>query len=161
MERITNEIPQETGDESSGTHLIVPITSDRGLCGGVNNTVGKAAKALNKELKGDKFIAILGMKGQQLLARTHGQQVQYSKIVSNNIGMRDVALILLANFKIVRCITEIYKSPTSFALASEIAEEISSAKQYDKAHIIYNRFKSAIAYETLVDEVDSAGSTHN
>ena len=58
---------------------------------------------------------------------------------------------------IQRVITEIYQSPTSFALASEIAEELANTKQYDKAHIVYNRFKSAIAYDTLVDEVDSAG----
>ena len=49
MSRITKEIPPPADDEVAGadmTHMIVPITSDRGLCGGVNSTVIKAAKAL-------------------------------------------------------------------------------------------------------------------
>ena len=112
--------------------MIVPITSDRGLCGGVNGAVIKASKRLCDGLKGDTSYAILGNKGEALLRRTHGQMIQ-------------------------RVITEIYVNPTSFALASEIAEEISTSKNYDKAHIIYNRFKSAIAYDTLVDEVESSG----
>jgi len=136
MAKITSEIPQ-VEDEVAGadmTHMIVPITSDRGLCGGVNGAVAKATKALDKELKGEKFLCILGNKGEALLKRTHGQLV-------------------------ARVITEIYLSPTSFALASEIAEEIAAVKQYDKAHIIYNRFKNSISYDTLVDEVESQGKS--
>jgi F-type H+-transporting ATPase subunit gamma len=135
MQRMTDEIPS-ADDEVAGsdmTHLLVPITSDRGLCGGINTAAIKATKALAGDLKGDKTIAILGSKGESLLKRTHGALIQ-------------------------RVITEIYQSPTSFALASEIAEELANTKQYDKAHIVYNRFKSAIAYDTLVDEVDSADS---
>jgi hypothetical protein len=136
MAKITSEIPQ-VEDEVAGadmTHMIVPITSDRGLCGGVNGAVAKATKVLDKELKGEKFLCILGNKGEALLKRTHGQLV-------------------------TRVITEIYMSPTSFALASEIAEEIAAVKQFDKAHIIYNRFKNSISYDTLVDEVESQGKS--
>lgn len=134
MARITSEIPAADEGDVAGadmTHMIVPITSDRGLCGGVNGAVIKASKRLCDGLKGDTSYAILGNKGEALLRRTHGQMIQ-------------------------RVITEIYVNPTSFALASEIAEEISTSKNYDKAHIIYNRFKSAIAYDTLVDEVESS-----
>jgi len=133
MDKILAEIPAPGDEEVAGadmTHLIVPITSDRGLCGGVNSAVSKAVKVLDNELKGEKYIAILGNKGEALLKRTHGQMIK-------------------------RVITEIYLNPTSFALASEIAEELSSIQQYDKAHIVYNRFKSAIAYDTLCDEVES------
>lgn len=133
MQRITEEIPAAE-DEVAGTdmtHLIIPITSDRGLCGGVNTAVIKASKVLEGELKGDNAFAILGNKGEALLKRTHGEKMK-------------------------RVITEIYVSPTSFALASEIAEEVAACQQYDKAHIVYNRFKSAIAYDTLCDEVDSS-----
>jgi len=133
MSRITKEIPPAADDEVAGadmTHMIVPITSDRGLCGGVNSTVIKAAKILCNDLPGEKSFAILGNKGEALLKRTHGHMLS-------------------------RVITEIYVSPTCFALASEIAEEIASCKQYDKAHIIYNRFRSAISYDTLCDEIES------
>lgn len=138
MARITSEIPAADEGDVAGvdmTHMVVPITSDRGLCGGVNGAVIKAAKVLCNGLKGDITFALLGNKGEALLRRTHGQMIQ-------------------------RVITEIYQNPTSFALASEIAEEISTTKTYDKAHIIYNRFKSAIAYDTLCDEVDSSGKYH-
>lgn len=136
MERITSEIPAPADDEVAGTdmtHMIIPITSDRGLCGGVNTAVAKAAKILDAELKGEKMFSILGNKGEALLKRTHGQMIN-------------------------RVITEIYVNPTSFALASEIAEEVAGSAQYDKAHIIYNRFRSAISYDTLCDEVDSSDS---
>ncbi len=42
MARITSEIPPADEADVAGadmTHLIVPITSDRGLCGGVNTQV--------------------------------------------------------------------------------------------------------------------------
>jgi F-type H+-transporting ATPase subunit gamma len=136
MVKITSEIPDPADDEVAGTdmtHMLVPITSDRGLCGGVNSAVTKATKALEAQLKGDKTICILGNKGEALLKRTHGQMIK-------------------------RVITEIYVNPTSFALASEIAEELAGSAQYDKAHIVYNRFRSAIAYDTLSDEVDSSDS---
>jgi len=55
-----------------------------------------------------------------------------------------------------RVITEIYRNPTTFALASGIAEEITTSKEYDKGYIIYNRFRSAIRYDTLCDQFDSA-----
>jgi F0F1-type ATP synthase gamma subunit len=47
MARITSEIPPADDADVAGadmTHLIVPITSDRGLCGGVNTQVIRAAR---------------------------------------------------------------------------------------------------------------------
>jgi hypothetical protein len=52
--------------------LIVPITSDRGLCGGVNNQVGKVVLTMHADLakqgtNADVFI--IGEKGRPLLRR--------------------------------------------------------------------------------------------
>lgn len=58
--------------------------------------------------------------------------------------------------RIVRLVSDSYKNPTSFALASEIAEEMATATKYDKVAIFYNKFKSAIAYETIMEEIESA-----
>jgi len=110
--------------------MFVPITSDRGLCGGVNSSIAKAVKLMIPTVPDDSEIVVIGNKGDQLLKRTHGQ-------------------------KIVRIISDCYKNPTSFALASEICEEILALK-YDKAAIFFNKFKSAIAYETTCEEIESA-----
>eukprot|EP00287_Rhodomonas_sp_CCMP768_P010794 CAMPEP_0196733176 /NCGR_PEP_ID=MMETSP1091-20130531/12341_1 /TAXON_ID=302021 /ORGANISM="Rhodomonas sp., Strain CCMP768" /LENGTH=311 /DNA_ID=CAMNT_0042076533 /DNA_START=66 /DNA_END=1001 /DNA_ORIENTATION=- len=116
---------------SETTNLLLPMTSDRGLCGGVNGNVAKATKALLHELPADTTkLFVIGSKGEGLLKRTHGNML-------------------------VRSVSDAYSKPTSFALASEIAEEVIASMKYDKATLIYNKFKSAIAYDTLSETVDS------
>eukprot|EP00960_Hanusia_phi_P013962 409959-Hanusia_phi.AAC.1 len=138
IEHMVQEIPAAPEEDVAAkdlTHLIVPITSDRGLCGGINGAVAKAAKALLNDTPGEKTVAIIGNKGEALLKRTHGQHI--TKIFS-----------------------DVYVNPTSFALASEIAEELVKTTKYDKvdeASIIFNKFKSAIAYDTMIEEIESAG----
>lgn len=112
-------------------HLYVPITSDRGLCGGVNGAVAKAVLAqLGDTDGGENKIAIIGSKGEALLKRKHSG-------------------------KIVRVIQDAYSKPTSFALASEMAEELLASTKADKMVVIYNKFVSAIAYETIAEEIES------
>jgi F-type H+-transporting ATPase subunit gamma len=131
MNNMVAEIPPPPeGEEKDLKYMIVPITSDRGLCGGVNSAISKAVKAMVPTVPDDSEIFVIGNKGDQLLKRVHGD-------------------------KIVRVVSECYKAPTSFALASEICEEILSLK-YDKAAIFYNKFQSAIAYETTCEEIESS-----
>jgi ATP synthase F1 gamma subunit len=129
---IVSQIPPANEEESAKDlkHLILPITSDRGLCGGVNGAVSKQVKTLFSTLPADSELFIIGNKGEGLLKRTH--QVNIKRLVS-----------------------DCYKNPTSFALASEIAEEVATAMKYDKATIVFNQFKSAIAYNTLAQEIES------
>lgn len=113
------------------TNVVIPFTSDRGLCGGVNGHVAKASKVLLADMPQDTTkIFIVGSKGEGLLRRTHGHML-------------------------VRTVQDAFGKPTSFALASEIAEEIVGSMKYDKATLVYNKFKSAIAYDTLSESVDS------
>lgn len=112
------ELPQKT--------LIVPFTSDKGLCGGVNSfvsrTVRDAAKKLADQGK-ECDIVVMGDKGRSQMARTVGD-------------------------KIKRSATEIV-TPGTFALASGLAAEIlaADAKEYDAVMIVYNTFVNAAVYK--------------
>jgi len=130
---IVSQIPAANEEEAAKDlkHLLLPITSDRGLCGGVNGAVAKQVKALFTTLPADTDLFVIGNKGEGLLKRTH----------QNNIK---------------RLVSDCYKNPTTFALASEIAEEVASSVKYDKATLVFNQFKSAIAYNTLAQEIESA-----
>eukprot|EP00281_Chroomonas_sp_CCMP1168_P020316 CAMPEP_0206227760 /NCGR_PEP_ID=MMETSP0047_2-20121206/8799_1 /ASSEMBLY_ACC=CAM_ASM_000192 /TAXON_ID=195065 /ORGANISM="Chroomonas mesostigmatica_cf, Strain CCMP1168" /LENGTH=317 /DNA_ID=CAMNT_0053650941 /DNA_START=21 /DNA_END=974 /DNA_ORIENTATION=- len=132
VSRMVAEIPEPVdADNKDLKYLLLPITSDRGLCGGVNGAISKSVRAAIPNLPDDCELFIVGNKGEALLKRLYPQ-------------------------KIIRLISDCYKNPTSFALASEIAEEMSVATKYDKAAIFYNKFVSAIAYETIMEEVESA-----
>jgi F-type H+-transporting ATPase subunit gamma len=113
-------------------HLIVPITSDRGLCGGVNTTVIKTCKKMVKDLT-DKGVEVsiiaVGEKGKDALLRECGKHM--NKIVQ-----------------------DLSKKPVNFLTASVLAEEILNA-QFDQCTIIYNEFKSVIVQRIAQNEVYS------
>lgn len=113
-------------------HLIVPITSDRGLCGGVNTTVVKTCKRLVKELvsKGHEVsIIAVGEKGKDALLRECGKHIH----------------------KIVH---DISKKPVNFLTSSILAEQILSTP-FDKCTIVFNEFKSVIVQRVAENDVYS------
>jgi len=114
----------------SGHCVDVPITSDKGLCGGVNSQVNRVTKALVNVAEDDSEmrLAIIGDKGRSALRRQYGKEL-------------DIVF------------TEAFKGKeTTFATASTIAEDVLK-KDYAAARIVYNRFKSAIAYLPTVATV--------
>lgn len=114
------EIPQKT--------LIVPITSDKGLCGGVNSYISRGTRNCVAKLsaKGKQCdIVVIGDKGRSQMRRILGE-------------------------KIIRSATEV-GSPGCFTLASAIAAEIIAAgsKNYDAIMIVYNSFINAAVYRQV------------
>jgi len=116
-------------DKVEGTqkHLFIAATSDRGLCGAANSSIIKNIRAQltdgKQNLEETKILAI-GDKSRAGLARTHAPNILLSV---NEIGKRSVV----------------------FGDASAIAQQlINSGFEYDSADIVYNKFKSAIAYTT-------------
>lgn len=114
--------PLLAGTGREETYLIVVATSERGLCGGFNAGIVRAARRRIDTLLGDgKTVKILciGKKGRQMLLRQHGEriidtidmsqvrQVGYSD--ADEIGRRlrvmfdegafDVALLFYARFR--------------------------------------------------------------
>ncbi len=113
-----------TGEDR--VHLIVPITSDRGLAGGFNAGIGRAARTLAKRLQAEgKTVKLLpvGRKGGDYLAREFRDQL-VDRVTGS--GGRDV----------------------QFQQAREIGERIARMLEdgeFDVCTLIYNRFNNVMS----------------
>jgi F-type H+-transporting ATPase subunit gamma len=120
-------------EEEPKRKLFVVISSDKGLCGGIHSSVSKATRrSVNTGENGgsaDSPIVIIGDKSKAQLSRTVSSNFA---ITFNQIG-RDI--------------------PT-FADAAGVADLIMKAGiKYDAIAIVYNKFISALSYESAVVEV--------
>jgi F-type H+-transporting ATPase subunit gamma len=113
------------GNGRDQVHLVVVMTSDRGLCGGFNASIVRGARRFIRELDAaGKEIKILcvGRKGRDQLRRDYGR-------------------------RIVATVDEIGKRRAGYAAAVEIAERVGAmfeAGEFDVCTIFYNKFKSAM-----------------
>jgi len=119
-------------DTTKPNHLIIAISSDRGLCGGIHSGVAKAIKAYTLDNPdADTKVVICGDKVKAALQRTH----------PNNI---------------LCTLNELGRKPPLFEEASFIAEQVvDSGYEFDVCKMYYNRFKSAIAYELTPQDIHS------
>jgi F-type H+-transporting ATPase subunit gamma len=107
--------------------LVVPFSSDKGLCGGINTYITRGVKVLHKaQMAAGKQmdVCIIGDKGRAQLRRTHGDLI-------------------------MRSATEV-QAPGSFGLASALATELMSvgaATDYDAVVLIYNSYVNAAVYK--------------
>ena len=70
------EIEPSEVDKTKPNNLIVVLSSDRGLCGGIHSNLVKAVKATLEEKGGDNTkIVACGDKSRQLFLRTHGKNI--------------------------------------------------------------------------------------
>lgn len=123
------------GNGKSQTHLLIAVSSDRGLCGGFNANIAKAVKRKIAELtsqgKQVKLIC-LGKKGFEILRSTHGQY-----IIDKAQG--------IASKKIV-----------PFSDAEEQTQKILAmfdADEFDVCTIYYNKFISAISQKVTAQQL--------
>lgn len=103
-------------------NLIIPLSTDKGLCGGVNSILSRQTMAMMRSLESegkDYDLYIVGEKGRAIMNR------QFSS-------------------KIVATATD-RAAPYNFEMVSAITE-LALSGEYDAIHIVYNKFKSAIAY---------------
>ncbi|XP_029902064.1 ATP synthase F(1) complex subunit gamma, mitochondrial isoform X1 [Myripristis murdjan] len=114
-------------EEKSAKHLIIGVSSDRGLCGAIHSGVAKAIKSEIAALTGagkEVMVVNVGDKLRGLLHRTHGKHI-------------------MLNCK------EVGRKPPTFTDASIIATELlNSGYEFDQGSVIYNRFRSVISYKT-------------
>lgn len=118
------KVAEEAEREGKRSRFVVAVTSDRGLCGGVNSSIVKRVKSMiatNTDV--NHVIMLLGDKGRDGLARVHGNSIVLS-------------------FK------DVFKVPVSFAQVCLIAEDILS-RDYDEVVLVYNQFKSVISQEVI------------
>ncbi|MBI1219096.1 MAG: F0F1 ATP synthase subunit gamma [Rhodobacteraceae bacterium] len=114
------------GTGADKVHLLVVMTSERGLCGGFNSTIVRLARAqATSLLSRGKTVKILtvGKKGREQLRRDFGQYM---------IGHVDMAEV----------------KRVGYVNAQGIAKDILSrfdAGEFDVATIFFNRFQSVIS----------------
>ncbi|KAL1518840.1 hypothetical protein AB1Y20_003117 [Prymnesium parvum] len=122
---LMNPILTPGEDFKAETPYLLAITTDKGLCGGINARIAKEVKltvdaAANKE-EPVPTVQIIGSKGVAALQRTHSSRITLS-------------------------IDETYQGPITFSLASFIAEQI-LATPADVYTILFNKFKSVITFD--------------
>ena len=106
-------------------HHTLLITSDRGLCGGVNSAVCKAGKmAVSKFDDASKStdISIVGDKGRAQMGRLYADNIAYT-------------------------MDETWKNPPSFDQAAAVADRV-LAVDSEQVNVVFNEFESAISYNT-------------
>ena len=76
------EIKPSDADKTTPKNLIVVMSSDRGLCGGIHSSLVKAVKAAlgEKEVDDSTKIVACGEKARQLFLRTHGKWIEFQGI---------------------------------------------------------------------------------
>ncbi len=114
------------GTGKDDVHLLVVVTSDRGLCGGFNSQIVRNARQrINELLAAGKTVKILcvGRKGRDQLKR------DFSRLIVDTfegLGRKGIA----------------------FAEADQVADRVTAMfedGEFDVCTVIYNRFKSAIS----------------
>jgi len=123
-----NLLEGATYEELPEKSLIIAMSSDKGLCGGVNSFITRGVKDMVQKLSDQSKeydVAIIGDKGRAQLSR----------------AIPD---------KITRSCTEVV-SPGTFALSSAIASELldAGAKDYDALVIVYNTFVNPAVYKQV------------
>jgi F-type H+-transporting ATPase subunit gamma len=114
------------GNGRDQTHLLVVMTSERGLCGGFNSTIVRLARARAAELIAQgKTVKILtvGKKGREQLKR------DWSQYFVGHVDLSEVKRVGYAN-------------------AQGIAREVMAAFEAGEADVVtifYNRFQSVIS----------------
>ena len=118
--------PMLAGTEEDRIHLLVAVTSDRGLCGGFNTSIVRRTRQMANELtdagKTVKIVCV-GRKGRDLLRRDWGDAI-------------------------VGSYTDIGRRRLSFEDADAIAGKVTEmfeAGEFDVCTMIYNRFRSVVS----------------
>jgi F-type H+-transporting ATPase subunit gamma len=114
-------------------YLLALITADKGLCGGFNTNLTKAAQAFIREHP-DKHIEIMaiGRKGRDFFRTRHAY------ITSEFLGLTG-------------------KGRVEYSEALEVAESIikqyTEDKEIDKVFILYNEFKSVLSQRVVLEQL--------
>jgi F-type H+-transporting ATPase subunit gamma len=122
------------GTGENQVHLMVVMTSERGLCGGFNSTISRLARLKIQEAEAaGKTVKIftVGKKGREQLRRDHA-----SKMIAH-VDMSDVKRLGYSN-------------------AAGIAKDVLSrfdAGEFDVATIFFNRFQSVISQVPTAQQI--------
>jgi F-type H+-transporting ATPase subunit gamma len=122
------------GTGSDDTHLIVLVTSDRGLAGAFNSNIVRAARRKADELMKDGktvHFYIVGRKGRPVIQRLYPKAI---------VGQFDTTAMKNPSYDV------------ALAIADEIVDRFESGG-FDVAHLAYANFKSTLVQEPVVEQV--------
>jgi len=122
------------GTGSDKRHLLVVVNTDKGLCGGLNSNIVKAAKAKAQALLAegkDVEFYLVGKKGRAPLKREFGNMIK---------GGFDTSTVKTPGFE------------EADGVADELIQMYEDGK-FDVAHLIYPTFKSALAQDPTVNQL--------
>ena len=117
-----------TGTGKQDNYLVIPVTADRGLCGGFNSSI-------NRETV--KLVRTLENQGKKISLITIGKK-------SRDYFKR------LMNDKIIESFIDLGAKGAGYDIAMQISKNIQSLyfdNRFDVCTLIYNKFKSAITQE--------------
>lgn len=123
------------GTGKDETHLVVVVTSDRGLAGGFNSNLVRMARNEIRRLFGEgKTVKVVtvGRKAESLLKRDNADKI--IKSFNNLGGGKSIA----------------------FSDADEVTQFVLAqfeAGEFDVAHVIYNKFVSVLTQKPTVQQV--------
>jgi F-type H+-transporting ATPase subunit gamma len=130
----SDKYPLLTGKSQKETYLLVVFSSDRGLCGGLNSTAVKFAKARINQLAASGHevkIFCVGRKAYEQLKSTYGKQV-----IDHVFG--------------------IFKGVIDYKIAQDLTKKLTDLfdkNEFDVCEVIYSKFKSAIAQEPILKQL--------
>ncbi len=132
-----------TGTGRDDVHMLVVVTSDRGLCGGFNGSITREARKRIRELRDiGKTVKLfcVGRKGRDNLRRDFADMI-------------------------VESVMDVGKPKLGFADANAIGNrliDMFEAGEFDVCTVIYNRFQSAISQIVTAQQlVPLAGAPDN
>ena len=140
IDNVTSNVNMENapeiikGKENNKIHLIVLMTSDRGLCGGFNSAITKLAKKKVKNLlNSNKTVKIfcIGKKGLDHLKR------EFNEFIIDSIPISSQKRI-------------------DYEFAAKISNKILlmyENEEFDVAHTVFSLFKSAIKQEAQLKQI--------
>ncbi|HEX8959971.1 MAG TPA: ATP synthase F1 subunit gamma [Geobacteraceae bacterium] len=111
--------------------LLILVTSDRGLCGGFNANISKAAERFIKERKGDYAeisVLTIGRKGYEFLKNRQTIRKNYSGVLST------------LNYQ------------TAAMLAQEVIEGYLGG-EYDEVFLLFNAFRSVMSQDITLQQL--------
>ncbi|KAB7496077.1 ATP synthase subunit gamma, mitochondrial [Armadillidium nasatum] len=123
--------------EEKPNKLIVAMTSDRGLCGAIHSSICKKIRAELTEGNSNTAIVCVGDKSKAILMRTFPQNILFQ-------------------------VNEVGRKSATFEDAATIASEIiNSGYDFGSGKLVFNRFKSVVAYNTMEIPIFSLESINN
>jgi F-type H+-transporting ATPase subunit gamma len=122
------------GTGKDDAHLLVVVTSDRGLCGGFNSQIARLARARVRELlSSGKQVKILcvGRKGRDVLKREYADKIVHT---FEGLGRKRLSF-------------------TEAQGVSNMIQDMLARREFDVCSMLYNEFKSVIAQKPVAQQI--------